>query len=296
MNDVTKSFTTFLRVNRSASNKTIAAYLKDITSFCNFFNKNMNNINSLKTIDNNDIKNWLIYRRNTVSNRTISRQIAAIKMFFIFLNEIYNVRNDFILNMNGLKFNSGLPKAVNYEQIKDIINNLDKLIKYKNSWELARDRLLFTILFSSGMRISEILSLKHEDFNKSEFVIFGKGGKERIIPMLDTVKLCYNFYKRQLLNINFPVENNNFIFINSKQKTLSARSVERTFQTIKINKNLQYFSPHVMRHSFASVLLENGANICQIQELLGHESLATTQKYTKITQKIISDKLKKINW
>jgi integrase/recombinase XerC len=146
------------------------------------------------------------------------------------------------------------------------------------------------------MRISEILSLKHCDFSGSEFVIFGKGRKERIVPILDTVKMCYNFYKKQLLNIDFPVENRNFVFINAKQKTLSARSVERTFQTIKINKNLQYFSPHVMRHSFASVLLENGANICQIQELLGHESLATTQKYTKITQKIINDKLKKINW
>ena len=291
-----ESFKTFLRINRSASDNTVESYLRDLQNFCKFLKKDLNDIKSLKTINNKDVREWLISRRNLVSNRTISRQIVAIKMFFVFLNETYNVRNDVILNMNGLKYNSGIPKAIGYEQIKEIIDSFEKVLNYKNNWEIARDKLLLVLLFSSGMRISEALALKHNDFLKQEFIIFGKGKKERIVPIIDIVIEYYNEYKKKLLDNNIKISANDFVFLNSKKKQLTAREAERFFQKIKINKNLQYFSPHIMRHSFASSLLENGANINQIQELLGHSNLATTQKYTKITQKTINDKLKKINW
>ncbi len=291
-----ESFKTFLRINRSASDNTVESYLRDLQNFCKFLKKDLNDIKSLKTINNKDVREWLISRRNLVSNRTISRQIVAIKMFFVFLNETYNVRNEVILNMNGLKDNSGIPKAIGYEQIKEIIDSFEKVLNYKNNWEIARDKLLLVLLFSSGMRISEALALKHNDFLKQEFIIFGKGKKERIVPIIDIVIEYYNEYKKKLLDNNIKISANDFVFLNSKKKQLTAREAERFFQKIKINKNLQYFSPHIMRHSFASSLLENGANINQIQELLGHSNLATTQKYTKITQKTINDKLKKINW
>ncbi len=199
-------------------------------------------------------------------------------------------------DMNGLKFVSSLPKAVSVETISDIINNIDRIIKYKNNWEMFRDKLLFILLYSTGMRISEALSLKHLDLEKDEVVIFGKGGKERLLPLLDIIKSSYISYKNALKEAKIQFTGNSWLFINHKERKLSARDVERTFQIIKINKNLPSFSPHVMRHSFATSLLENGANIRQIQSLLGHENLSTTQKYTKITQKIIGEKLKKIGW
>ena len=292
---VVSSFITFLKINRSSSEKTIKSYLDDLKSFCKFLNKDIENINLLGRINGDEIKKWLMERKKTVSNRTISRQIISIKMFFTFLNEIYDIRNDVILNMSGLKFNNNLPKAIEYRQIEDIIKNIDKILNYENNWELARDKLLLILLFSSGMRISEALSLKHSDFLKSEFIIFGKGKKERIVPMLDIVKEYYEVYKQKLLENNIHTQNC-FVFVNKKNKQLTSREAERIFQKIKINKNLQYFSPHIMRHSFASSMLENGANICQIQELLGHANLDTTQKYTKITKKIIGDNLKKIKW
>ncbi len=292
---VVSSFITFLKINRSSSEKTIKSYLDDLKSFCKFLNKDIENINLLGRINGDEIKKWLMERKKTVSNRTISRQIISIKMFFTFLNEIYDVRNDVILNMSGLKFNNNLPKAIECRQIEDIIKNIDNILNYDNDWELARDRLLLILLFSSGMRISEALSLKHGDFLKSEFIIFGKGKKERIVPILDIVKEYYEIYRQKLLENNIQTQNG-FAFVNKKNKQLTSREAERIFQKIKINKNLQYFSPHIMRHSFASSMLENGANICQIQELLGHANLDTTQKYTKITKKIIGDKLKKIKW
>ena len=291
-----KEFITFLKINRSSSKKTIEAYTRDVLSFLDFLEIKIDDIGKLQNINEDDVKMWLLSRKNSVSNRTISRQIVAIKMFFLFLNETHNVRNDIVLNIHGLKFRDGLPKALQMDAIKVVIDDLDKIIKYKTSWELARDKLLFVLLCSSGLRISEALNLKHTDMNKDIVVIFGKGAKERMVPILQMIKVYYNDYKQKLDENNLQFNDNDFIFINSKQKPMSTREVDRKFQTIRINKNLQYFSPHIMRHSFATSLLENGANIRQIQDFLGHENLATTQKYTKITKKALGEKLKKIKW
>ena len=294
--NVIKEFVTFLSINRSASKKTVNSYLRDINNFCNILEIDVNNIATLKEINEEQIKKWLLERRNVVSNRTISRQIIAIRMFFMFLNDVYNIRNDFVLNMKCLKFRNNLPKAVNCNEIIDIIKNLEKIVCYKNEFNLVRDKLLLVLLFSSGLRISEALSLTHDDFSRNEFVIFGKGQKERLVPILDIVNKYYNDYKNILLKNKLTIFGKDKVFVNIKQKPLSARDVDRVFQVIKINRNLQYFSPHVLRHSFATSLLENGADIRQIQTFLGHESLTTTQKYTKITQKIIGEKLKQIKW
>ena len=296
MMDLLHDFATFLRINRSSCDKTVDAYTKDVKSFCLFNKIDANKINDLKKINEDNLKQWLISRRNNVSNRTISRQIVAIKMFFTFLNEVHDARNDIMLNMNGLKFKSGLPKAVQSEQINEIVEKLNTFFKYKTQWELARDKLLFILLFSSGLRISEALALKHKNFLSNEILVLGKGRKERIVPILDVIKVYYDRYKKELINNSFTVANDDFVFINAKTKQISVREVDKRFQIIRINKNLQYFSPHVMRHSFATSLLENGANIRQIQAFLGHENLATTQKYTKVTRKVISEKLKKIKW
>ena len=291
-----KEFITFLKINRSSSKKTIEAYTRDVLSFLDFLEIKIDDIGKLQNINEDDVKMWLLSRKNSVSNRTISRQIVAIKMFFLFLNETHNVRNDIVLNIHGLKFRDGLPKALQMDAIKVVIDDLDKIIKYKNLWELSRDKLLVILLFSTGLRISEALTLKHGDFHKDVVIILGKGEKERMVPILQVVKKYYNQYQQILRANNLPFSDDDYVFINSKQKPMSTREVDRKFQIIRINKNFQYFSPHVMRHSFATSLLENGANIRQIQSFLGHENLATTQKYTKITRKALGEKLKKIKW
>ena len=297
--NIINDFKTFLKINRSASELTMKTYIEDIDNFCKSISVDVNNLDQLKNINNEHIKEWLIERRNKVSNRTISRQIVAIKMFFIFLNEIHNIRNDVILNLGGLKFRNGLPKAVSDNTILEIINNLDKIIKYKHNFEVERDRLLLTLLYSTGIRISEALQLSHQDLPASQATIIAKGQKERIIPILPIVNQRYNIYMKSLKTAGIMI-NNKYVFlkIDSKNniKKLPIRDIERIFEQIKINRNLQAFSPHVLRHSFATSLLENGANIKQIQSLLGPKNLSTTQKYTKITEKLLSDKLDKIGW
>ena len=297
--NIINDFKTFLKINRSASELTMKTYIEDIDNFCKSISVDVNNLDQLKNINNEHIKEWLIERRNKVSNRTISRQIVAIKMFFIFLNEIHNIRNDAILNLGGLKFRNGLPKAVNNNIIFDVISNLDRIIKYKHHFECERDRLLLTLLYSTGIRISEALQLSHQDLQASQATIIAKGQKERIIPILPIVNQQYNIYMKSLKTAGIMI-NNKYVFlkIDAKNniKKLPIRDIERIFEQIKINRNLQAFSPHVLRHSFATSLLENGANIKQIQSLLGHKNLSTTQKYTKITEKLLSDKLDKIGW
>ena len=296
---IINEFKTFLKINRSASEHTIKTYIEDIYNFCKFINIDTDNLDTLKNINNDNIKEWLIERRNKVSNRTISRQIVAIKMFFIFLNEIYNIRNETILNLNGLKFRNGLPKAINENTIFDIIEHIDKILQYKHKFEIERDKLLLTLLYSTGIRISEALQLSHQDLQNSQATIIAKGQKERIVPILPIVNQRYKIYIDALKEENI-ITNNNYVFlkIDAKNhiKKLPIRDIERIFEQIKINRNLQAFSPHVLRHSFATSLLENGANIKQIQSLLGHKNLSTTQKYTKITEKLLSDKLEKIGW
>lgn len=292
-------FKTFLKINRSASEHTIKTYIEDVYNFCKFINIDTDNLETLKNINNDNIKEWLIDRRNKVSNRTISRQIVAIKMFFIFLNEIYNIRNETILNLNGLKFRNGLPKAINENTIFDIIEHIDKILQYKHKFEIERDKLLLTLLYSTGIRISEALQLSHQDLQNSQATIIAKGQKERIVPILPIVNQRYQIYIDALKEENI-ITNNNYVFLKidakNNVKKLPIRDIERIFEQIKINRNLQAFSPHVLRHSFATSLLENGANIKQIQSLLGHKNLSTTQKYTKITEKLLSAKLDKIGW
>ena len=127
-------YKTFLKINRSSSDKTIATYIKDINSFFLFLNISINNVEKLSQINNNDIKKWLFTRKQKVSNRTISRQIVSIKMFFLFLKEVKNISNNCILNMNGLKFKDNLPKAIPEDIVTDIINNYENIANQKDKF------------------------------------------------------------------------------------------------------------------------------------------------------------------
>ena len=299
--NILKKYITFLKINRTASKKTIDIYTRDISHFCKFLQIDINNLKRLKCVDNDDIKKWLIERKSNVTNRTISRQIVSIKMFFIFLKDVFNIQNDNILNMNGLKFNACLPKAINRNCLVDIIDNLQLVNTYDFSFENSRDKLLLVLLFCTGMRVSEVSDLKHEDMTKNELIIMGKGKKERIVPLIDSIKKYYHEYKEDLDKNCIKYEYNSCLFIkiatkNKKIKKMSIRDIGRVFENIKKYYNLQTFSPHTMRHSFATTLLENGANIKQIQTLLGHENLGTTQKYTKITSKLLEKKLLGVKW
>ena len=301
--NIINQFKSFLKSYRSASENTIKSYTKDVMYFFKVLGLteyDYNNLNTLKLLNNEHMKMWLIDRKKTNSNRSISRQIISIKTLFIFLDTIYNITNEVFLGLNGMKFNPNLPKAINHDIIMTITQDIDKIMKYKYNFECERDKLIILLLYSTGLRISEALQLKVKDIQLSTVRITGKGSKERIVPILPIIHKQLKTYINAVKNDKLPSDITEkcikSFFINNKGKQLTARDIERVFQNIKNYKGLNAFSPHIMRHSFATSLLENGANIQQIKELLGHENLATTQKYTKITEKKLSEKLKKIGW
>ena len=185
-----------------------------------------------------------------------------------------------------------MPKAVNNNTILEIIDNLDRIIKYKHNFEVERDRLLLTLLYSTGIRISEALQLSHQDLQASQATIIAKGHKERIIPILPVVNQKYHTYINALKRADIMI-NNKYVFLKidtkNNVKKLPIRDIERIFEQIKINRDLQAFSPHVLRHSFATHLLQNGAELKAIQMMLGHSDISSTQVYMQFQNENIKD-------
>lgn len=286
-------FIVFMKINRSSSKNTINAYIRDIREFFEILNLEIS-LENCKKINNENLRKYLLTKRERCKNRSISRKIVSIKMFFKFINEMYEIQNDFVLNMSGLKFCSTLPKAVENQTILDICEKLNEIIKYKNNFELVRDKFLILLLYSTGLRISEALNLSIFELKQDKITIKGKGEKDREVLIIPIIHDMLHKY------INEAEKNGVILkekaFIKNNGKSMSARDVERLFEKIQIATGLEKFSPHTMRHSFATSMLSGGANIKQIQEILGHSNLETTQKYVKITPKLLSDKLTKIKW
>jgi site-specific recombinase XerD len=150
--DIIREFKSFLKSYRSASENTINSYTKDVMYFFKVLGlteHDYNNLNNLKQLNNEHIKTWLIDRKKTNSNRSISRQIISIKSLFIFLDTIYDIRNEVFLGLNGMKFNTNLPKAINHDTIIAIVRNINEIIKYKYTFECERDKLIILLLYST---------------------------------------------------------------------------------------------------------------------------------------------------
>ena len=313
--EIYKKFLEYIKFRKMLSHNTIRNYEVDLLQFLIFiikfhnieydnndegFEKKLLNI--LSHLSNQEIREWIINKKElNILNRSINRSISVIKLFYKLLLETFQIDNQNILNLNILKFEKSLPKAINIEKILLVIEevgNFDNQIHRKNNWEKLRNKLIFSLMFFSGLRISEALLLKTTDIIDEKFIkIIGKGNKERIVPLLDKyyiiLKEYYNSIPQEIRNKN----KFNYFFISKKSSVVSVRYIEKICKNVREKLNLpDYFTPHSLRHSCATNLLENNINIRLIQKLLGHANLSATQIYTKIQRKKIMDKLKKVDW
>lgn len=271
-----KIFINYIYYEKNLTKNTIIAYSKDIKYFLNFLKKN-----------NISILNIYIFRKylanlekNGLKRKSIARKIAALKSFFRVLKRKNLWDDESIFYINTPKIPKKLPNFLYLEEV-------ELLLDYKGL--SPRDKALLETIYSCGLRVSEVVNLNIDDidFNEGLIRVIGKGRKERIVPIgkkaLDSIK--------NYLKIRHPVIDNNAIFLNYKGTRLSSRSVRRilnkAINEVAINKKV---SPHTLRHSFATHLLEAGADLRTVQELLGHVSISTTQIYTHIT----GDHLKEI--
>ena len=277
MNDrLINDFKNYLELERNYSNNTSLSYIKDVTLFSDFIKKD------LLLVDKRDIEKYI--RSLNKSSKTISHVISSLKSFYNYYMRMGNIKSNPTDEIDRPKIEKKIPEFLTLEEVSSLLN-----FEVNNEFE-ARNKAILELLYSSGLRISELTSLELSNIDLDECLVrvMGKGSKERIVPLgdyaIDALKEYIYFY-RPMLNKN----NSSYVFLNNRGGVLSRQFIFKVIKEECIKKGIRKnVSPHTLRHTFATHLLKNGADLRIIQELLGHENLSTTQIYTHLT----NDKLK----
>jgi integrase/recombinase XerC len=230
-----------------------------------------------------EVRAWLAHLRSgesPLSPRSMAQALSAIRTFHRFLDRRLDVANPAIALVRGPKVKPGAPRPVSEDQALGLIAE-PALDPDRDDWEVARDQAVLTLLYGCGLRISEALSLKRADAPIPETLrITGKGSKTRIVPVLPAVREAIDAYLKAVPHVLEPQEP---LFRAKRGGPLSPRHVQATVQNLRSRLGLPASAtPHALRHSFATHLLGAGADLRSIQELLGHASLSTTQRYTEV--------------
>lgn len=280
-------YLTYLEVERGLSQNTVLAYENDILGFFDYF-KNIEDPNEIKRIHFSEYTVYLA--QNGLLSSSVTRKIASIKGFFRFLSANKEIKSNPSLSVTSPKIPKKLPKVISYEEI-------EKLLKNRLT---TKEKAVFELLYATGLRVSELVNLtvKNVDFKSNLIKTTGKGSKDRIVPIGKKAKEALNNYmkERELIlkaKMGSSAESD-YIFLNDKSEQISRQWVYNFIkkQGETINKTI---SPHTIRHSFATHLLENGADLRAVQELLGHRSVVTTQLYTHISKKRLREVYFNIN-
>ena len=262
----------------------VSSYIEDLYKYLEYMEHN--NIRSALEIKYDDIIDYLKYLdNNNYKTTSVTRKIVSIKLFHKYLSEKYNVVN-VSLKINNPKFSRKLPNILTIEEVDQLLEiNLITSFDYRN-------KAMLELMYSSGLRVSELIDLKLSNINLEDGYVrcFGKGKKERIVPVgevaLDYLRK-YIFEHRDNMLKGYYTEN---IFLNNHGKNMTRQGffliIKKIANEKKIDKNI---TPHMLRHSFATHLLNNGADLRTIQEMLGHSNISTTQIYTNVTSDILKE-------
>lgn len=264
---------------------TVESYIEDIYKYLEYIEKNKHIYNALD-IDSNSIINYLSYLdKNNYEKSTIVRKITSIKLFHKYLNEKYNIP-DISTKIDKPRVRRKLPNILTIEEVDNLLN-----IQLSNAYDF-RNKAMLELMYSSGLRVSELVELKIKDIDLDNGYVkcFGKGSKERIVPIgelaVDYLKK-YIYEYRDSMKKGYYTEN---VFLNNHGKKISRQGffliIKEIAKEKKIEKNI---TPHMLRHSFATHLLNNGADLRTIQEMLGHSSITTTQIYTNVSTDILKE-------
>lgn len=279
---------TFLRTERQLADKTCEAYGRDLRYFLGFLANHIGgpvSIHALGELSPRDFRSFLAARRSDgVSSRSVARVLSALRMFFRFLDRRGILKNDAILAVQTPKLPHGVPKPLSVKAALAIADDASAGARADApDWVLARDSAVLTLLYGSGLRISEALGLNREDapLGRTDVLrIVGKGNKERVVPVLPVAQEAIGKY---LDLCPFSLAPDGPLFVGVKGKRLSPRIIQLMMQRLRGAFGLpETATPHALRHSFATHLLGHGADLREIQELLGHASLSTTQIYTEV--------------
>jgi len=267
------------------SSKTIEAYRRDVSGFLGFLTSYKGGdvgLGALAGLTVTDMRAWMAHTRGRgLSARSLARALSAVKGFYGWLHLAEGVDNPAVASMRGPRANARLPRPVEAQQARDLLSLVD--IQHKEAWVGARDIAVLTLLYGCGMRVSEALGLNRAQAPLPEVLrIIGKGQKERLLPVLPVARAAVAAYIKAC---PYDLPPDGPLFIGMRGKRLGARQVQKLMQALRGQLGLPATAtPHALRHSFATHLLEAGGDLRTIQTLLGHASLSSTQVYTSLDQ------------
>lgn len=282
--DILKKYKLYLLTNKHLSDNSVDSYLLDIYKYLEYMEKSK--INNIKKIKKEDIYNYLkSLDNNKYSIYSVVRKISSIKTFHRYLSSMYEI-NDVSIDIDTPRFYKKLPNILTIEEVENLLN-----IKLETAFDY-RNKAMLEVMYATGLRVSELVNLELNNVNLDEGYVrcFGKGNKERIVPLgeiaLKYLKIYIDDYRDSLKKRCLCDK----IFLNNHGKGITRQGFFIILKEIAeekgINKNI---TPHMLRHSFATHLLNNGADLRSIQVMLGHSNLSTTQIYTNVSNEILKE-------
>jgi len=288
--DIIQSFKTYLLLEKNLSTNSVNAYIHDVEKLESFITDNYQDIHLLN-IEPQHIKEFIktLYQIE-LEPSSIGRIISGIKAFYNYLNYAQIITNNPTETLETPKLKRKIPTVLTVEEIELMISKIDR-----STPEGERNYAIIEVLYGCGLRVSELIELKISNINlKEEFIkVLGKGNKERLIPLgKHAKKAIENYYENYRKHLKVLPKYEDVLFLNKFHRPLSRIMVFYIIKDLCQKANIQKnISPHTLRHSFATHLIEGGANIRAVQELLGHSSITTTEIYTHIDREYLRENL-----
>lgn len=279
---------TFLASEKRASPRTVRAYGDDVERWLDFLMRHLGatpDDAALRGLTAGDLRAFLAARRGEgLSARSLARTLASVRAFHRFLERRKSIANAAIMQVAAPRQPRTLPRPIAAEAARQTLMEAGATGRglAGEPWERARDEAVLTLLYGAGLRISEALALRGGDANTAALRVVGKGGRERVVPLLPVIGAAIGRYAGLC---PFPIAASGPLFLSKTGKPLGPRPIQKVMETLRIQLGLPpSATPHALRHSFATHLLQNGGDLRAIQDLLGHASLSTTQRYTAVDE------------
>lgn len=279
---LTHDWENWLSQVKRASPHTVVSYQNDLGHFITFLSGHLGGrvgINALSALEARDIRAWLAARSGEFEATSTARALSTVKSFFRYLEKQGKIKNAAIFHIRSPKLKKSLPKALGEEQAQAALDTIGT--QHGEEWVNKRDLALLVLIYGCGLRISEALSLRHKDIPTGDsLTITGKGNKQRMVPVLPVIKEAIGDY---LSHCPYAFTPTSPLFLGKRGKALDPAIFQLQLRKLRVSLNLpESATPHAFRHSFATHLLSGGGDLRSIQELLGHASLSTTQRYTHV--------------
>lgn len=276
-------FIEYIESGKRYSKLTVRNYKRDILGFAEWFNDRigLDKFDATK-VSAEDIRDWIIYRLDTaeLSAASMNRELSSIKSLFSYLRRIGVVEKDITKRISSLKTPKVLPQFVPQSRMDELLESTREQ-KYSQEFKQVRNSLIISMLYGCGIRLAELLDIKLGDITNGSVKIHGKGDKDRLVPLLPELVSRVEAYVECCRRCGIELTAADKLIVGTAGKPLSRSTVQRVVRQEMMAANVQgRKSPHILRHTFATHLLGKGADMREIQELMGHSSLSTTQHYT----------------